>query len=78
MSATAPSNIHDSLMQAALVCPRNVDIAAFYWVDEPTFARWRKEDPQIDITINQARQADTQEVLQAVRKRAIEGSAPHA
>jgi hypothetical protein len=73
-----PANLHDSLMQAALVCPRNTDIAAFYYVTEDVFTRWRKEDPRIDVIIAQARQADTQEVMQAVRKRAIEGSAPHA
>jgi hypothetical protein len=78
LQAKIPSNFHDSLMQAALVCPRNTDIAAFYYVSEEIFANWRKEDPRIDVVVAQARQADTQEVMQAVRKRAVEGSAPHA
>lgn len=73
-----PGNFFDSLLRAALVCPTTKDLAAFYFVSEPLFAKWRKDNPKIDIIIAQAKQVDTQEVLQAVRERALEGSATHA
>lgn len=66
-----PSDIYQTLMEAAFVCPRIMDLAAFYWVTEQTFMNWRKADPKLDVIIAQAKQADVQEVLAAVRKKAV-------
>lgn len=47
-------------MSASLVCPSYADLAAFYYVSQEVFRRWRREDARIDVAIAQAKQATPQ------------------
>lgn len=76
--AKPPPNFHETLLEAALVCPTWADLAAFYWVSEPVLAEWRKADATIDVVVAQARQADAQEVLSAIRDKAVRNRDPSA